>query len=75
MLVDIPCKIGDEVWGIRNYQGVPHPQRGFVDEISFTKDMRLVIRLKHICIGEWGKKIFPTYEAAIEATNRKDIAK
>ena len=59
-----PCKIGDEVWGIRSYRGVKHPQQGRVDEMYFTSDMRLNIRVKHICIGEWGKKIFATREEA-----------
>lgn len=66
MLVDIPCRIGDEVWGIRSYKGVAHPQRGFVNEIFFTNTMRLTISVKHICLGEWGEKIFATQAEAEE---------
>lgn len=67
MLVDIPCKIGDVAWGIRCYHGVPRAQRGFVNEIFFTNQMRLTISLKHICLGEWGKKIFATEEECLAA--------
>lgn len=60
----IPCKIGDSVWAIRNYKGVAHPQKGVVTDMYFSRDMRLCIVVKHIARGEWGKKIFPSQEAA-----------
>lgn len=63
-LVVLPCKIGDEVWGIRNYRGKMHPQRGRVNDMFFTKDMRLMIVVKHICYGIWGEKVFSTREEA-----------
>ena len=62
-----PCKIGDEAWIIRNYRGVPTPQKGIVSSISFNDDMELAIAVKHIGRGRWGKNIFPTYEDAIKA--------
>lgn len=67
----LPCKIGDEVWGIRNYKGTNHPQQGKVDQMYYTDDMRLHIKVKHICIGEWGKKIFPTREEAEASLKRR----
>lgn len=70
MMVDVPCKIGDSVWGIRKFKGILYPQQGFVGDIFFTKDMRLMILVKYVCRGEWGKKVFATQsecEAAIEA--------
>ena len=70
-VIVLPCKVGDEVWGIRSYHGVKHPQQGRVDEMYFTSDMRLNIRVKHICIGNWGEKIFATREEA-EAALRKE---
>lgn len=71
--VVIPCKIGDEVWAIRNYNGVKHPQKGFVSDMLFTRDMKLQIVVKHIARGEWGKAVFATYEEAAEAIGeRKD---
>lgn len=69
--VPVPCKIGDVVYGIRDYKGVPNVQKGFVGEMFFTKEMKLMIVVKHICRGYWLEKVFPTYEAA-EAAIRKD---
>lgn len=69
--VVLPCKVGDTVWGIRNYKGINHPQQGKVDQMYYTNDMRLHIKIKHICIGEWGKKIFPTREEAEAALKRR----
>lgn len=63
-LVVLPCKVGDEVWGIRNYRGVDHPQRGRVSDMFYTKDIRLTIVVKHICRGWWGKNVFATQEEA-----------
>ena len=69
--VVLPCKVGDTVWGIRNYKGINHPQQGKVDQMYYTNDMRLHIKIKHICIGEWGKKIFPTREEAEAALKER----
>lgn len=69
--VEIPCKIGDEVWAIRNYNGVKHPQKGFVSDMLFTRDMKLHIVVKHIARGEWGKDVFATYEEAAEAIGER----
>lgn len=65
--VVVPCKIGEFVWAIRNYQGVPHPQQGKVSEMYFTKDMRLQIVVSHIARGYWGETIFATYGEAEKA--------
>ena len=72
--VELPCKIGDRVWAIRSYKGHKHPQDGIVNEMYFTKDMRLHIAVKHIARGEWGKTIFATREDAVSAIigERKD---
>lgn len=66
-LLRLPCKIGDTVWAIRNYKGVKHPQKGVANEMFFTKSMRLLIVVKHIARGEWGKEIFATEEEAKRA--------
>lgn len=63
----LPCKIGDTVWGIRCYRGVLVPQKGKVSEMLFTDDMKLSIVIKHICRGEWGKKVFATREEVEKA--------
>lgn len=65
--VVVPCKIGDFVWAIRNYQGVPHPQQGKVSEMFITKDTKLMIVVSHIARGYWGETIFATYEEARRA--------
>ncbi len=63
-LEEPPCKIGDTAWVIRNFRGVKHPQRGFVSEMYYIDGMVLHIVVKHVGRGEWGKKVFPTREAA-----------
>jgi hypothetical protein len=70
--VTLPCKIGDQVWGIRRHGGNKVAQPGLVSEMYFIEDMKLVIAIKHICRGTWGKNIFPTYEAA-QAALDKDL--
>ena len=69
--VEVPCKIGDFVWAIRNYKGQKHPQRGVVSDMYFTNDMRLQIVVKHIARGEWGKTVFATDKEAYEAIGER----
>jgi hypothetical protein len=72
--VVLPCKIGDEVWGIRrSNKGALAPHRGIVSHMYFAEDMKLCIVVQHICRGEWGEKVFATYEDACAAVGeRKD---
>ena len=65
--VIVPCKIGEFVWAIRNYQGVPHPQQGKVSEMFITKETKLMIVVSHIARGYWGETIFATYDEARRA--------
>ena len=62
-----PCKVGDTVWAIRDYKGVKHPQQGVVSEMFFTRDMKLMIVVKMIARGHWGKTVFLTKEEAEQA--------
>ena len=65
MLIDIPCKIGDEVWGIRLYYHTKQPIKGKVSEIYFIDEsMRPCIVVKGVCRGYWGEKIFATQDDA-----------
>lgn len=73
--VELPCKIGDTVWCIRNFSGHKHPAEGIVSEMLFTKEMKLLIRVKYVGCGHWGEKIFPTREAAEAAINKKEKEK
>ena len=63
----LPCKIGDTAWVIRNFCGELIPKCGVVSEMYFTNRMELVVAVKNIGRGVWGKKIFPTYEDAQNA--------
>lgn len=70
--VELPCKIGDTVWCIRNFHGHKHAQEGIVSEMNFTKAMKLQIVVKYVGRGQWGEKIFPTQEEAEAAINKKE---
>lgn len=76
--VEVPCKMGDKVWGIRKYNhGGLFAKQGKVYQMFFGHDMQLCICVKGVCRGEWGKNIFATkedVEAAIASIEgeRKD---
>lgn len=70
--IELPCKIGDTVWCIRNFHGHKHPQEGIVSEMNFTKEMKLNIVVKYVGRGQWGEKIFLTREAAEAAIKEKE---
>ena len=65
--VNLPCKIGDTVWGVRNFNGRKLVLSGKVYQMFFGDDMRLCISIKSVCRGEWGKKVFATQEEAEKA--------
>ena len=68
----LPCKVGDRVWAIRNYKGILIPQEGIVREMFFDDGMNLVICVKHIARGRWGKTVFASKEEAeAEIAERK----
>ena len=67
MLKMLPCRIDDEMWAIRRYSGVLTVQKGFVSEMFFTKEMKLMIVVKHVARGVFGEKVFLTREAAEQA--------
>lgn len=63
--LSLPCKVGDEVWAIRQYRHIKIPVKGKVSEMYYIDEsMTLCIVVKGVCRGEWGKAVFPTYEAA-----------
>lgn len=61
---DLPCKIGDTVFCIRNYKGQKHIKKGFVSEMFYRKDMELIIVVSNIGRGLYGEKVFNTMEEA-----------
>lgn len=64
--IELPCKIGDMVWGIKkfNYE-TKQVKQGIVHMMFFGEDMRLCICVKGVCRGEWGKNVFATREEAL----------
>ena len=71
-LIELPCKIGDTVYGIRRYQGVRKVQSGIVSEMYFSQKNRLIIVIKHICRGYWGENIFGSLEEAEAALKESE---
>lgn len=62
-LIELPCKIGDTVYGIRRYQD-RIVKSGTVSEMYFNQNMKLIIVIKNLCRGSWGENIFRTKEEA-----------
>lgn len=62
-LITLPCKIGDTVYGIRRYQD-RIVKSGTVSEMFYNQNMELIIAIKNVCRGCWGKQIFATLEEA-----------
>ena len=62
-LISLPCKIGDTVYGIRRYQD-RIVKAGTVSEMFYNRDGELIIAIKNVCRGCWGRQIFGTYEEA-----------
>lgn len=73
--VEVPCKIGDTVWAIRNFKGRRQAQKGVVGEMYFRKDMTLQIVVRYVARGKWGEVVFATQadaEAALNGERRED---
>lgn len=63
----LPCKIGDEVWAIKNYKGHEEPRKGVVNEMYFTDKMEIVVVVHHLVRGIWGDRVFKTKEETEKA--------
>ena len=72
-LTVLPCRIGDDVYGIRmyNHDGA-RVKEGTVHNMHFGDDMRLCIAVKNVCTGEWGRNIFGSREEAEKAMEMGD---
>ena len=66
-LMVLPCRIGDKVWCIRSFKGIPIPKTGRVEQMYFSEDMRLVICVRHIGRGFFGEKVFLSRQEALKA--------
>lgn len=60
----LPCRVGDEAWGIRNINGTPHIKHGRINQMYYSSDMSLIICVKGVAKGTWGTTVFPTLVAA-----------
>ena len=63
-LIELPCKIGDTVYGIRRFHGNRIVKAGTVSEMYFNQNMKLIIVIKNLCRGSWRENIFGTKEEA-----------
>lgn len=63
----LPCKIGDEVYGVREFKHCKRIYKGKVTQMYFVgEEMKLAIVVNHIVRGEWGKAVFASREEAHE---------
>ena len=65
--IAFPCKVGDEVWCLRNNK----PVKGTVTEIYFRDNMDMCIVVRRLCRGRWGERIFATEQEAQAAIDRR----
>lgn len=71
MKIDIPCRVGDTVWGICRRGGNRAVRSGKVKDIYFSdSDMIPAIRVNNVCCGHWEKNVFGTEQEAWEAIER-----
>ena len=54
----LPCKIGDKVFGLRRYNDQRLLKCGKVSQMYYDDDMNLVICIRQVCRGIWGRDIF-----------------
>ena len=70
--LEVPCRMGDVVWGIaRLSKGRVYVKQGVVYQMFFGEDMRLCICVKNVCRGEWGKNVFATEAEALAAIGER----
>lgn len=69
--VPLPCKVGDEVWCVRDTRVYNKPVKGTVTEIYFRDNMDMCIVVRRLCRGRWGERIFATEQEAQAAIDRQ----
>lgn len=66
-----PVKVGDRVWAIRKYRGVPKVAHARVTQIYYANSkMRPQIAVQGCCSGEMGVAVFMTKQAAEDAVDK-----
>ena len=69
--VAFPCKVGDEVWCVRDTRVYNKPVKGTVTEIYFRDNMDMCIVVRRLCRGRWGERVFATEQEAQAAIDRR----
>ena len=69
--IALPCKVGDEVWCIRDTKVYQKPVKGTVTEIYFRDNMDMCIVVRRLCRGRWGERVFATEQEAQAAIDRR----
>lgn len=71
-MIELPCKIGDKVYIIRNHRGIYHVHSGFVTQMYFLPNMELNVTVGNIGRGRVGEKVFLTYDDAERKVREKN---
>jgi len=58
----LPCKLGDEVWGICRHGRSKMAKAGIVTEMYYVEGMKLVVAARYVCRGIFGETVFLTKE-------------
>lgn len=69
--IALPCKVGDEVWCVRDTRVYNKPVKGVVTEIYFRDNMDMCIVVRRLCRGRWGERVFATEQEAQAAIDRR----
>ena len=69
--IALPCKVGDEVWCLRDTRVYNKPVKGVVSEIYFLDNMDMCIVVRRLCRGRWGERVFATEQEAQAAIDRQ----
>lgn len=69
----LPCKMGDEVWGIKSFNnGGKRVKKGIVHQMFYGENMKLCIAVKGVCRGVWNEKVFASEEDARRALEEQN---
>lgn len=67
----LPLRIGEQAYTIVNYKGAKKIKCGVVSQMYFGENMELVVSVKNLGRGLYGKKVFKTYCEALEELQGK----
>ena len=66
-----PCRIGQDAWYFRTYNGQDVIRQSIISELYFREDMTLIAVVKNVGRGIVGKDVFLSKEAAEQAKEKK----